>query len=274
MKLRPQPLFLAPLLAMGLALLVFLDGEARNAEPEQDPVTKEVSLPSAAVALVSFGARPLVADYLWIDAVQYIGKTLAHHKHDVVDGRVVEVGLTGESVPVAAENVYHLVKRLTEVDPNFVYPYYITSLFLLDPHIEPDQAMDLLRLGVEGNPENWFLRTYYGFQLFMVKGDLEGAVRELEIASGLPGAAPYVGGLRQNLRTASRRELTLIFLKGALQRASSNMERARIRQQLDELEAGRNLGLEDLDHDHLYHHSREPERHEHAEISHDHGHDQ
>jgi hypothetical protein len=274
MKPCPARLLFVLLLAMGFALLVLLDGQARNAEPEQDPVTREVSLPSAAIALISFGVRPLVADYLWIDAVQYIGKTLAHHEHDVVDGRVVEVGFAGEDVPVAAENVYRLVKRLTEVDPNFVYPYYITSLFLLDPHIEPDYAMDLLQSGVEHNPENWFLRTCYGYQLFTAKHDVVGALRELDIAVALPGAAAYVRHLRQGLSTASPHELTEMFLKGALRRATTDMERARIRQQLDDLEAGRDLGLEDLDHYHHHHHSGEHEHHQHDEASHDYPHDQ
>ena len=190
MRLRPPLVLFIPILAIGFVLLVLLDGRARRAEPERDPMYKEFSLPSAAVALLSLGAQPLVADYLWIDAVQYIGRTLAHHKHDIVDGKIIEVGLAGERVPLAAANVYRLVKRLTEVDPNFVYPYYITSLFLLDPHIDPDPAIDLLRLGVENNPKNWFLRTYYGFQLFMVERDVEGAVRELDHAADLAEAQP------------------------------------------------------------------------------------
>jgi hypothetical protein len=220
---------------------------------------REISLPSAAVALVSFGARPLVADYLWIDAVQYIGRTLAHHRHDIVDGKIVEVGLAGEYVPLAAETLYRLVKRLTEVDPNFVYPYYISSLFLLDAHIDPDLSVDLLRLGVARNPDNWFLRTYYGFQLFMVNRDLDGAARELDIAVSLPGATGYVERLRRNLGSASRSKLTIIFLKGALQRATTEMERARIRQQISELEAGGDLDLDDVDHHHHHdhHHSGE-----------------
>ncbi len=248
----------------GLALLVFglimIDGRATNLHPSADPMEKCVELNSATLSMLSVGNRPLVADYLWIDAVQYLGKTLAQHHHEIIDGKVVCVGFPAEKLDRAAEIFYELANRTVEVDPHFTYVHYMGALFLNDPHTDPDRAVNLLHTGILNNPKDWQLRFWFAYLNLMLKRDRETALEHMKLAAEMEGCPQFVLDIRDRLFTAPDRQLATMFLAGMLQKARSEMERKRIRQQMDELDSG--VDLRQLLHDHHAH-----------DHDHHHGHD-
>jgi|GEM_PF-2766016 len=218
---------------------VSIDGVAWKFEPESDPVIRGTGIPPGVAILLSAGNRPLLADYLWIDAVQYIGGTLAHHKHEHVDGQIVEVGMHGEDVKIASRILYELTNNIAYVDPQFIFPYYLVSLFLADPHGYPDLAVELLETGVHYNPQNWVLRFWFGFQTLFIHQDRQKAIEEISIARNMPDAPAFVSGVYDVLATASGSDIARLMLVNALKEAESEFERDRLQTMIKDLETHR-----------------------------------
>jgi len=229
---------------LGLIVLitihVSIDRVAWEYEPETEAVIRGTGIPAAVAILLSAGNRPLVADYLWIDAVQYIGGTLAHHEHAHVNGHIVEVGMRGEQVKVASRILYELTNKVVRVDPHFIYPHYLVSLFLADSHGYPELAVKLLETGVTHNPENWMLRFWFGFQSLFIKHDRERAIEEIAIAKDMPDAPPYVIRVYNVLSTASNSKIAQIMLVNALKEAESDFERQRLKTMIQDLDSDEN----------------------------------
>ncbi len=226
-------------IGLGLvALLVWADHEAARRWPPHHSLRREVRASAAMLSTLSFGMRPLVADYLWIDAVQYFGHTLGHHVHDIVDGHLVERGLTGEDVAIASEVFFKLVRRILDVDPLFVRAPLLGAMFLLDPHAHPRLGLELLAVASTKNPRSWQIRLWHGFYRYALLGDREGALAELAKASSCPGSPDYVGGVRTFLATAPDSVTARVFFTRARQEARTETERRIIDERLEELEAG------------------------------------
>jgi len=219
---------------------VSIDGVAWKFEPESDPVIRGTGIPPGVAILLSAGNRPLLADYLWIDTVQYIGGTLGHHKHEHVDGQIMEVGMQGEDVRVASRILYELTNNIAYVDPQFIFPYYLVSLFLADAHGYPDLAVDLLETGVHYNPQNWVLRFWFGFQTLLIRQDRQKAIEEIFIARDLPNAPVFVARVCDVLATASDSDIARLMLVNALKEAESEFERDRLQTMIHDLETHRN----------------------------------
>ncbi|MBN1425966.1 hypothetical protein JXA88_15565 [Candidatus Fermentibacteria bacterium] len=228
--------------------LVGLDRQATAHWPATHTLERTISTPSAALSILSFGLRPLMADYLWIDAVQYLGHTLGHHEHDIVDGSIVERGLSGDDTRTASEVFYSLVKRTVEVDPLFVRPAMLGALFLIDPHANPMAGLRLLESGARSRPDSWQLRLWHGFYRYAILRDRQTALDELAAAARCPGRPDYVPQMRHFLETAPDSSLAKVFFRHALHEARTETERARLQQRLDELDAG--LGEFGIRHDH------------------------
>lgn len=235
--------------AILVTALVVLDNQATSRWPATGGIQRTISTSSAALSILSFGMRPLMADYLWIDAVQYFGHTLGHHEHDIVDGRIVEKGLAGQDVPTATTVFYSLVKRAVEVDPMFVRPSMLGALFLIDPHADPMAGLDLLEHGARNRPDSWQLRLWHGFYRYSIQGDRQTALEEMAAAVECPGSPAYVEDVRHFLETAPDSLLAKVFFRHALQEARTEAERTRLQQKLDELDAG----IGDFGHEHHPH---------------------
>lgn len=239
----------APLALTALgALLVSLDRQASGMWPPQRTLEREVRASPAMLSNLSFGLSPLVADYLWIDAVQYFGGTLGRHVHDVVGGRIVERGVTGEDVQTAAKAFHALVRRLMDVDPYFVRPPLLSALFLIDPHADPFLGLDVLQEAARKNPQSWQLRLWHGFYRYAILRDKDRALTELAAAADCPGRPEYVVDVQHFLETASDSLLARVFFTRARQEARTETERRIFQERLDELDAG--VGGFGLEHHH------------------------
>jgi hypothetical protein len=240
-------------------LLVTLDREATGWWPPRYTLERQVQASPAMLSMLSFGLRPLVADYLWIDAVQYFGHTLGRHVHDLVDGRIVERGLTGADVRVASRVFHLLIKRLLAVDPLFVRPPMLGAMFLMDPHADPALGMDILQTGARKNPGSWQLRLWNGFYSYALLRDKETARRELMAATACPGCPSYVADVRLLLETAPDTVLARVFWSRAYGEARTEEERVYLQQRLDELDEG--IGGFGLEHRHEHEHHDHDEAH-------------
>lgn len=110
----------------------------------------------------------LAADMIWLRAVQYYGY------HLMTDRKYEWLG--------------HIFEILTELDPRFIGAYHFGALTLAWDAGNPNQALQLLKLGMRRNPTNWQLPFDAGFINYMLTRDYDMAARYFRIASELPGA--------------------------------------------------------------------------------------
>jgi tetratricopeptide (TPR) repeat protein len=114
-------------------------------------------LPSSRpLKLLSPSLQLSVADYLWVQAVQYIGEQYVRR------GRF--------------EMLYPLVDLITDLDPGHGYAYQSAGIVLSSAgRLEESDA--ILKKGMEKGPNYWSFPFYLAFNDFFYRGDYESAAR-------------------------------------------------------------------------------------------------
>ncbi|MCX5776334.1 MAG: hypothetical protein NTX32_01680 [Candidatus Firestonebacteria bacterium] len=86
------------------------------------------------------GFRSLIADFLWMDAIQYIGDR--------------------ENGKEKYKQIYPKAKDIITLDPNFTYPYIAVSGILFFELGEKDTAIEFIKFGIKNNPDYGKLKLY------------------------------------------------------------------------------------------------------------------
>jgi tetratricopeptide (TPR) repeat protein len=152
------------------------------------------------------GFEGLFADVYWLRTVQYYGGQRAY-----VAGSRYEL-------------LYPLIDITVTLDPRLELAYRYGATFLAEPRPagagEPEKAVAILERGVAAFPDNWRLRQYLGFIVFLFLHDSERAAKILNEAAELPGAASWLRTLAAELllrggeRQASRAMWTQMYEQG------------------------------------------------------------
>jgi hypothetical protein len=116
----------------------------------------------------SLGYRQIVADMVWLSAVQYYGG----YRKDFHDLRYFE----------------GLVRLVTDLDPHFIFPYTFGALVLSQDMNSFDRGIDILKRGMRHNPTSWRLPFEIGFLSYVDARDPDMAARYFDLASRLPDA--------------------------------------------------------------------------------------
>ena len=127
--------------------------------------------------VLSFDA--LAADVYWIRALQhYGGDRLSKTKQKKY------------------EQLYPLLDLTTSLDPYFTIAYRFGAIFLSEPYPggpgRPDQAIALLRKGIEAQPTKWQYYHDIAFVHYWQLQDMEGAARWFRSAASQPGAPNWL----------------------------------------------------------------------------------
>jgi hypothetical protein len=152
------------------ALQVPIDARARSAERE-----KEELLVSSGPALkrLSLGNESLVADMYWTRAVQYYG---------------ARMGTPDPNFELLAP----LLNITTTLDPKLVVAYRFGAIFLSESSPlgagRVDLAIDLVKRGIEANPDIWQLHSDLGFLYYWRLKDYRRASAAYLAGSSVPGA--------------------------------------------------------------------------------------
>jgi hypothetical protein len=120
---------------------------------------------------LSLGYRELVADFVWLSAVQYYGD-FRKGNHDLKYFR-------------------GLIDITTALDPHFTFAYLFGALVVSEDEGAFAEGMDMLKRGMANNPGAWQLPFEIGFLNFVNGEDAQLAARYFELASRMPGAPEY-----------------------------------------------------------------------------------
>ncbi len=133
---------------------------------------EKLYLPSGRfVEQLSLGYREVVADAVWLSAVQYYGD-FRKGNHDLKYFR-------------------GLIDITTTLDPHFIFAYLFGALVVSEDAGAFDEGMDILKQGMVHNPKSWQLPFQIAFLNFVNRRDVHVAARYFELASKMPGAPEY-----------------------------------------------------------------------------------
>lgn len=179
----------------------------------------DLSLQASRIKGFAFGAEGLIADWYWMNSLQYIG------------GKISKVGLDQINLDdlrgLNPRLLYPMLNNTTDLDPRFIAAYSYGATVL--PAIDVDQAIALTEKGIANNPENWRLYHYLGY-IHWRKKDYERASEAYAAGSRVPDAAPFMREMAAAMRTRggsreiARQMYLQIFEEADDQQSKSNAE--------------------------------------------------
>lgn len=175
-------------------LFLFLSHQSHIQADNQMPfnaMTKGLyKLPKTQILkLGSLGYSTTLADYFWINLILKIGQANAleeysehvrtkhgdehghQHENHFICKPTLQDTLIDEFLAYHLPDIfYNYIDRITDLDPDFLYPYLIGYIFALQPEYENPEAFKLLlRKGLERHPEYWEMNFFYAYYLFTVE---------------------------------------------------------------------------------------------------------
>lgn len=124
--------------------------------------TCKISRQQSANAGGLIGYRYVSADLLWIDTIQYIGDN--------------------ENAKERFKKFYPYIKQIVDMDPHFTYAYLFGSSILIWQLKRSSDAMELIKTGINNNPDYWPLNLYLAAFTYFKANEFKKMVVYLEHA--------------------------------------------------------------------------------------------
>jgi tetratricopeptide (TPR) repeat protein len=155
-------------------------------------------LTQRATGRMVFTHRSLVSDLYWIRAIQYFGEHTQRAQRLAATFLPPPPALAAEP-PVAFDLLYPLLDITTTLDPRFNIAYRFGAIFLSEgyPHGpgRPDQAVALLRKGLETSPDRWQYWQDIGFVYYWNEHDYPKAAAAFARGADIAGAPWWLRSL-------------------------------------------------------------------------------
>ncbi|HEX4004461.1 MAG TPA: hypothetical protein VHX36_17535 [Candidatus Acidoferrales bacterium] len=138
-----------------------------------------------AIKKLSMGYDSLLADIYWTRAVQYYGSRLTVQSRDF-------------------DLLWPLLDVTTTLDPKLIVAYRFGAIFLSEPLAGADRtdlAVELVKRGIEANPDNWRLNNDLGFLYYWRMRDFPDAASAYLAGSKKPGAPIWMGVMAARIST-------------------------------------------------------------------------
>ncbi|MGE3273521.1 MAG: tetratricopeptide repeat protein [Vicinamibacterales bacterium] len=213
---------LAGLLALSVGLQVARD---RGWDP-YEPATPLLWLHAGPhTRAMTLGFDEVTADVYWMRAVVYYG------------GRRLEQG-TNRNYDL----LYPLLDLVTTLDPRFTVAYRFGAIFLAEAYPDgpgrPDLAVQLLRRGLDQDPDNWEYMQDIGFIHYWWLHDYRAAARWFERAGAVEGAPPWLSLLAANtLSQGGDRQSSRLLWRSLLESSDLDWIQATARLRLAQFDA-------------------------------------
>ena len=137
-----------------------------------------------------FGAEGLIADWYWMNSLQYMGKKISSVGLDNLD--------LEDMTSLNPRLLYPYLNNATDLDPKFTAPYSYGATIL--PAIDNQQAIALTEKGIANNPDQWRLYQYLGY-IYWKLDDYEKASEIYHRGSQIPGAPIFLRMMAARMKT-------------------------------------------------------------------------
>ena len=170
----------------------------------------------------AFGFRNVLADIVWLQAVQVAGNL--------------------KITPAEYDRLYALLNVEADLDPKFEMPYLLGGLVLGESPQHGREALRVFQRGKVTHPSDWRFPFYIGFTHYFSLGDAMAGGRAMAEAARLPGSPTYLPGLASRmLSEAKEPEVALALLEPIVKQESDPARRAVLERRMREVTVERDL---------------------------------
>lgn len=227
--------FLMPivLIISGFALIFALSNFLEKNRPALPEGFEDSDLAVEGARLKGFalGFEGLLADWYWMQSLQYIGGKLMKS-----EGTINLDNLR----PMNPRLLYPYLNNATDLDPQFMSVYSYGAIVL--PGIDAEQAIKIAQKGIENNPSEWVLYQHLGFIYWRSK-QYEKAAEIYEKGSQIAGAPPFMRMMAAKMKSeGGSRETARVIYRQMLEEAADQQTRETLSLRLAELDS-----LDELD---------------------------
>jgi hypothetical protein len=200
-----------------VAVAPHVAGSIHAQRPAADPEQRLYVPEGPLLRHASLGFHAPVADYIWLQAIQYYGG-YRRGEHDL-------------------RYFSGLVEAVISLDPRFDEAYHFAALVLSLEQNDHQGALSMLKRGILANPDDWRLHFTVGFIHYVMLREWQLASFWFETAARLPGATDFC---RRFAAFSARRagDLTgsLLLWDHLARTTDSDDMRALARRMIDELQ--------------------------------------
>lgn len=179
-----QNLIPAVVIVAGFAAIFMLTGFLDRTRPRvPDSIADgDLALEGSRLKGFALGFEGLIADWYWLQSLQYVGDKLikAQEKGVTVDIENLK--------PINPRLLYPILENATNLDPKFMAAYSYGAIVL--PAIDPELAIKLTEKGIRENPDQWRLLQHLGY-IYWRLGRYDEAAEAYERGSRVPGAPVF-----------------------------------------------------------------------------------
>jgi tetratricopeptide (TPR) repeat protein len=193
MASRSRKTFISTVVILaGFALSVFLTGYAERKRPQMPAgyADEDLAFNGSQFKGFAFGAEGLMADWYWMNSLQYIGK------------KISTIGLENlnleDMTSLNPRLLYPYLNAATDLDPKFIAPYSYGATIL--PAIDSQQAVALTEKGIANNPSEWRLHQYLGYIYWRI-GNYEKASEVYAKGSQVEGSPVFMRMMAARMKT-------------------------------------------------------------------------
>jgi hypothetical protein len=176
----------------GLAIVTLLSRAMDARRSTKQFADEQLYVNPSAAKRLSLGFNGLVADWYWMRSLQYVGNKIldydAQHEGRVEFGSLAELKL--DLLP-------QLLNVSTTLDPQFMAPYEYGAMIL--PEIDSNQAVMLLKYGIQQNPGNWSLYHHLGY-IYWQRRDYQTAGEIYGAGAKLAGAPSWMAAMSARMK--------------------------------------------------------------------------
>ena len=166
------------ILVMSLGLFAGLKLKTDSVARYQVPGSSIIYIPSGkALKYVTFGYHSLMADLVYLWAIQYFSDQEIWERFDYLD---------------------HIFSIIAELDPQYLDPYEIGALIAIYDAKDFDLAFTILDRGMEKNPTQWILPLQAGHFAQMFAKNFEVAQKYYKMVMEIEGAPAIAQRLYAN----------------------------------------------------------------------------
>jgi len=204
--------------------VVLLQHKIDGYAPPKDVPYYSLSLSGHFQRLISLEYKEVVADALWIQAIQLMDQKLPDAKETDLDDRL-----------------YNLLDRATDLDSRDLLVYQMGGVALSVLLHRGDLSNALLKKGFKEIPNHWELPFYIGFNYMYHLQDNLKAAQYMGKASKIEGHPPYLPLLTSRLYSQGDDPQTaILFLKGVYLSTKDEKMREKIGERILDIEKALN----------------------------------
>jgi len=197
---KSQTIVLLAIIIIGCGLVYVLSDvmEATRAKLDTAVEDEDLYLSSQRIKTLSGDFNGLVADWYWINSLQYIGRKIIKAQ----DEGTLNIN---DMRPLNPRLLYPMLDRTTTLDPNYRVAYTYGAVVL--PAINEEEAIKLTEKGIAENPNEWRLYQHLGY-IYWQRGDYEKAAQVYDQGSQLEGAPLFMKQMSAKVRLEGGRRET------------------------------------------------------------------